>query len=433
VNKPSYRAAARHHNFASTAAAEPRAGVSIDVALLTGGGDRPYAYGMATALMSKGIHLDLIAGDDLDGPEFHGSPAVTFFNLRGNQRTDASALAKISRVIRYYLRLLAYAAMAKPRIFHILWNNKFDLFDRTLLMLYYKLLGKRVVLTVHNVNTRRRDGTDTPLNRLTLAVQYRLADHLFVHTEKMKRELIEDFAVRTSAVTVVPFGINNAVPHTALTSGEAKRRLGVSDAEKTILFFGVIAPYKGLEHLIGAFEQVAAKRRDYRLVVAGRPRKDAEDYWNATHHRINTSLDPERIIMRIEHVPDEETELYFKAADVIVLPYTRIFQSGVLFLAHSFGLPAIVADIGSLKEDIVEGRTGLSCAPGDPADLARAIEAYFASDLFANLSHCRQHIRDHALKHHSWDTVSSITVDVYARWARRPESDTCSQVLTRGA
>ena len=94
-----------------------------------------------------------------------------------------SALSgKAVRLSTYYLRLLKYAVVAKPRIFHILWNNKFELFDRTLLMLYYRLLGRRVVLTAHNVNAAKRDGRDSLLNRLTLWVQYRLSDHIFVHT-----------------------------------------------------------------------------------------------------------------------------------------------------------------------------------------------------------------------------------------------------------
>ena len=112
VTKGSYGPAA---DAETRAAAERPAGGSIEVALLTGGGDTPYAYGMATALMSKGVRLDVIAGDDLDSPEFHGSPTVTFLNLRGNQRPDASAVAKLARVIRYYIRLLKYAARAKPR------------------------------------------------------------------------------------------------------------------------------------------------------------------------------------------------------------------------------------------------------------------------------------------------------------------------------
>ena len=66
------------------------------------------------------------------------------------------------------------------------------------------------------------------------------------------------------------------------------------------------------------------------------------------------------MILRIQFIPDEEMELYFKAADVLVLPYKEIFQSGVLFLAYSFGLPVIATDVGSFREDIVEGQDGIS-------------------------------------------------------------------------
>ena len=67
-----------------------------------------------------------------------------------------------------------------------------------------------------------------------------------------------------------------------------------------------------------------------------------------------------------EFIPDEETEIYFKAADVLVLPYRHIYQSGVLFLGYSFGLPVLAADVGSLKDEIVEGKTGFVFRPEDP-------------------------------------------------------------------
>ncbi len=183
------------------------------------------------------------------------------------------------RVLAYYARLIRYAASAQPRIFHILWNNKFEAFDRTLLTLYYRLLGKKLVLTVHNVNAGTRDGNDSWLNRVTLKIQYRLCDYLFVHTEKMKAELVQKFGVPESAVGVIPFGINNAAPNTALTPAEARQHLGIAADDKVMLFFGTIAPYKGLEYLVDAFQRIATDDPRYRLVIAGRPRKDGEQYW----------------------------------------------------------------------------------------------------------------------------------------------------------
>ena len=389
------------------------------VALLTGGGDKPYAFGLATELMSRGTVLDLIGSDELDCPEFHCKTGVIFLNLRGNQQPDASLARKISRILVYYAKLVRYASTAKPKILHILWNNRFDLLDRTVLMLYYRLLGKRIVLTVHNVNTSRRDSKDTRFNRLTLRIQYRLTHHIFVHTEKMKLELVEEFGVQRTCVTVIPFGINDAVPSTHLTPADAKQRLSIPDATKTVLFFGNIKPYKGLEYLITSFQQLLTRCEDYRLLIVGRP-DNCEEYWRAIRETIREDVQKARVILRADFIPDDQIEIYFKAADLLVLPYRHIYQSGVLFLGYSFGLPIVAADVGSLKDEVVEGKTGFVFRPEDPVDLARAIEQYFASDLYADLNSRRQEIRDYATERHSWDVVGRITTSVYASLLRTP-------------
>jgi D-inositol-3-phosphate glycosyltransferase len=393
-------------------ATSPRDSGSLEVALLTGGWDTHYAYGLATALLSHGVGLDIVAGDDLGShsPELQSVPRVRFLNLRG-QRPDASFSTKIFRILLYYLRLVRYSATARPRLFHILWNNKFEHVDRTILMLYYKLLGKKILLTVHNVNRGRRDSTDTAFNRLTLRLQYRLADALFVHTDKMRAELAGAFGVREDKVTIIPFGVNNAVPDTDLTAHDAKKRLGITERDKVILFFGNIAPYKGLEYLLAAFRLLSAERDDYCLIVAGRP-KGPSAYWTSIQKEMNSAARG-RVIQRIAYIPDEDIEIYFKAADVLVLPYTEIFQSGVLFLGYHFGLPVIAADVGSLRTDIVEGTTGFIVPPRSAHALAHAIERYFSSPLFNDLANARNAIRDYAGRRNSWDTVGLMTRDVY--------------------
>jgi len=395
----------------------PKAGqpsTECNVALLTGGGDKPYAVGLATALTSAGISVDFIGSDDLSVPKLLNDPRVNFLNLRGDQRPEACLLVKIARLLTYYWRLIRFASTAQPKIFHILWNNKFELFDRTLLMLYYKLLGKKIVLTAHNVNIAERDSKDTLINRLSLRVQYRFSDHIFVHTESMKSELVFDFGVPEEKVSVIPFGINNTVPNTTLSTAEAKRQLGVSNSDKTMLFFGNIAPYKGLEYLIAAFAELLKQDRNYRLIIAGRP-KGSETYWKQVQESILRNGLHNRVIEKIEYVPDDQTELYFKAADVLVLPYTRIFQSGVLFLGYAFGLPAIAADVGSLRDDIVEAKTGFLCRPADAADLARVIRSYFTSDLYHDLDQHRRRIREFANERNSWTKVGEIIEGVYQR------------------
>ena len=384
------------------------------ISVLTAGRDRPYALGLAAALAATGTRFDFVGSNEVDSTELHTLPQINFLNLRGEQSVEAGLLKKSCRVLVYYFRLLGYAITARPKVFHILWNNKFELFDRTALMLFYKLLGKKIAFTVHNVNVRSRDGGDSWLNRATLKFQYRRCDHFFLHTEKMQAELVADFGIPENKTSVIPFGINSTVPDTALTTNEARQRLGLREDEKVLLFFGNIAPYKGVEFLVDAFVQIANQANNYRLIIAGRP-KGSEDYWAGLLAQINASPVRDKIILKIEYVPDAETEIYFKAADVLILPYTHVFQSGVLFLGYNFGLPAIAADVGSLKDEIVESQTGFVFQPRDTADLVRAIEKYFTSELYLNLKNRRQNIREFAHERYSWSKVARITTEVYSR------------------
>jgi len=398
----------------------PHTETPLQVTLLTGGFDRPYVLGLALALAAHGVTLDVIGSDEVYSEELGASPNINFLNLQGGQRSDVIWITKAYRLLVFYTNLILYARTSRSNIFHILWNNKCQLCDRTLMMLYYKLLRKTVVLTVHNVNAAKRDSTDSLLNRLTLRIQYHLSDHIFVHTTKMRNELFEEFGVPLDAVTIVPFGINNAVPITALTSAEARKRLGIRNDEKTILFFGAIRPYKGLEYLVAAFTHVISHRGDCRLIIAGETKKGAEHYVEKIRRAIHNDLSPDHVLQRLEHIPDREIEVYFKAADVLVLPYTRVYQSGVLFLAYSFGLPVLAADVASFKEDVLEGRTGFLCTPRDPVDLARGLMEYFESDLFNELHIRRQEIRDYANTRHSWAIVAQLTRSAYNAHVHTP-------------
>jgi D-inositol-3-phosphate glycosyltransferase len=343
----------------------------------------------------------------------HDSPFFRFLNLRGDQSPRASLPRKVLRLARYYFSLMRYAAAAPSEVLHILWNNKFEHFDRTVLMLYYRALGHRVVMTVHNVNAAARDGRDHWLNRLTLGIQYRLCEHLFVHTPRMRSQLLDEFGISSERVSVIPFGINDTTPKTAVTHAQARNTIGLASSHRVLLFFGQIAPYKGLEYLVAALPLAFADDPALRLVVAGKVKKGCEDYWNGLRRALSRPDIRHRVLQRVEHIPDAEVELYFKAADVLVVPYVEIFQSGVPFLAYSFGLPVIATDVGALRDDVVEGRTGFVCRPQDPQDLAGAIGRYFNDPLYTQLDRTRAMIRAHAIERHSWATVATITEAVY--------------------
>jgi glycosyltransferase involved in cell wall biosynthesis len=251
------------------------------------------------------------------------------------------------------------------------------------------------------------------MNRLGLKFMYKIVDHIIVHTEKMRRQIVREFGVGESKVSVIPHGIVNVISRSDLTSTEAKRKLSLRENERAVLFFGVIAPYKGLEFLLLALSEMKKKRELCKLIIAGRIEKKSKRYWEFIQGIIKDHGLRECVVEKAETIADKDVEIYFKAADVLALPYKCVFQSGVLFLAFNFGLPVIATDVGSLGESIIDRKTGFLCRAGDPVDLADKISRYFRSELFLNLDRNRLRIMEYAKERYSWDDIARKTRSIY--------------------
>lgn len=384
----------------------------MKISLLTGGGDKPYNLGLLEALVQQGIEVDFIANDDMQDAEIAKNSLVNYFNLRGDQCLDAPILDKLIRVLKYYSKLIKYAFQTDSKIFHIQWYNKFIYFDRVLMNLYYKALGRKIVHTAHNINQRQRDGNDNFINRFTLKWSYNIFDHTFVHTPKMKQQLITEYKISEDKISIIQFGINSTVPDTKLSRQQARKVLKLNETQKTLLFFGNIAPYKGLEYLILALPHLKEKFHDIVLLIAGCI-KDCDEYWNKIEKLISELHLRDNVIKKIEYIPDEEVEIYFKAADVLILPYTFVFQSGVIFLSYNFGLPVIASNVGEIENDILEGQTGYVFEKKNHKDLAEKIALYFDGELYQNLETNKNHIISYAKEKYSWEKIGKISYEIY--------------------
>ncbi len=382
------------------------------VAVLTAGKDPHYALGLLQALVDKGVAVDFVANDEMAASPVVRHKLVHYLNLRGDQSSGASFSKKALRLPRYYLKLIRYAIRTQAPLFHILWFNKFEWFDNTLLIALYRLLGKKLVYTAHNVDTKARDGRSGPLNRWSLRYLYRHVDHVFVHAEGMARELHEQFGVDRARVTALPFPVNDVTPRSLLSKPEARNRLGLEPANKVVLFFGNLAPYKGVEYALEAVRILADSDPDIRLLIVGRVKGDPA-YLAKLEGLLTDEVLSKRVVMRQQYVPEDEVGDYFRASDVLVLPYRKIYQSGVIFLSYNQGLPAIAADVGALRESVVEGETGYVCRPEDGHDLAEKLKTYFASSLYRELENRREAIIEHVNRVHSWDQVAAKVVEVY--------------------
>jgi glycosyltransferase involved in cell wall biosynthesis len=397
--------------------ADDAAGCGVKVALLTGGKDVPYVLGLLPELVARGVQVVLVGNSEMAGAQDVASGRVEFHDLVGSLDPDDGPLAKAWRVLSYYGRLLALAVRTDAPLFHILWFRKFALVERTLLIGYFKLLGKKVAFTAHNVDEQARDGrTGTFQNRLSLTFLYRTVDHILVHTPEMKTELVQQFGVFEGKVDVVPLGINDVIPAARASRSEARRQLGLGPDEKVLLFFGNIAPYKGVEDLLRALAILVQEGSRFTLVLAGRVKDGScEAYWAELGGLIEALRLSQYVRKEIRWIPDREVGLFFRAADVAMLPYRRVYQSGVVALAYAQGVPVIASDAGSLKADVIEGETGLNFRSGDVSDLASAIRAYFASELFADLEARSPKIRAHGAEAFSWTRNAELTCAAYRR------------------
>jgi glycosyltransferase involved in cell wall biosynthesis len=281
--------------------------------------------------------------------------------------------------------------------------------------LYLRLLGKKVVFTAHNVDDRARDGVDGGLiDRTSLRVLYRNCDHIFVHTSAMRRELSRRFDVPGDRVTVVPLGVNDVVPTATVPRAVAREKLGIAADARVLLFFGNIAPYKGLEDLVTALAELLREDRRFVLLMAGRVKDRAsEDYWATIERLIDVLSVGSHVRKELRYIPDDEVGLFFRAADVSILPYRRVYQSGVLGLSYAQGLPVIAADVGAMREDVVEGETGFLFTAGDPVNLAAKIRMYFVSELFGDLEARGPKLAAHGAERFSWTSNADRTCAVY--------------------
>jgi glycosyltransferase involved in cell wall biosynthesis len=385
----------------------------MKVALLSAGKDKPYAVGITKALLSKGLQLDFIGNDAFENEAVFANSSVTYFNLRGDQTQEADLRSKIVRVLKYYAKLIKYTSNSSSTIFHVLWLNKFLFFDSTLLNIFYKLKGKKIVYTAHNVNMKKRDGGDNFLNWFSLYFLYNFVDHIIVHTRKMKEELCTDFRVRPERVTVIPFPLNDTVPSSdSIDSKKAKEILELNDKDFVLMFFGWIAPYKGLDILIDAAKIVIERGYPLKVLIAGEI-KYLKEYWDLVEKKISAAHIENSVIKRIEFIPDHEIEIYFKAADALALPYRFIYQSGPLFLSYYFGLPVIATNVGSFEEDIVEGETGVLATGADPVAIADAIAKCIDSELYKKPEQARKKIIRYAREKYSWSSIAETILKAY--------------------
>jgi glycosyltransferase involved in cell wall biosynthesis len=317
--------------------------------------------GQIIALQELGAHPLLVGSDSwMLEPEI--VPRIAVF--RGTHGTRSRFRKGVGYVVSL-VRLLARIRSSRPHVVH--WQfTELPVAD-VLAMLAIRFLGIPQVYTAHEL----LPWTAGPHHRWLFSRLYSLVDAVVVHNEDQRNEIIRRFSVGSSKVHVAPLGDYAlfATPH--LPQSQARARLGLSADPPVALFFGTIRPSKGLEILLEAWALVAPKMPEAILLVVGKPFKGLDT--KKTIALIERFGIENSVRTRFEQVNPVDTNTYYRAADVVVLPYHAIGSSGVLRYAYNSARPVIATSVGEHGARVVAGQTGHLVPPGNPHALAKVL------------------------------------------------------------
>lgn len=159
-----------------------------------------------------------------------------------------------------------------------------------------------------------------------------------------------------------------------ISKQEARKKLGISDSEKIVLFFGFIRKYKGLDLLLEAMAEVKRQKPGIKLLIAGEFYEDEKPY----RELIDKLGIAGQLILKTDFIPDSEVKYYLCAADAVIQPYRNATQSGVTPLAYYFERPMIVTNVGGLPALVPDGKAGLIVEP-EPKSIADGILRFYES------------------------------------------------------
>ena len=244
---------------------------------------------------------------------------------------------------------------AEPGLLHIHWTGPIlqwargpfrakqvlDLFAD--LLRQFKEQGGRLIWTVHNVlpHDANHRWAEIQLARV-LADQ---ADRIHILSNATLDAVRPYYELPRERVRLVEHSSYDDVYPNWISRAAARERLGIAEHDKAIIALGGIRPYKGLSRLLAIFEELSDVDPTLRLLVAGKPGR----FPGVDELQSKCEVHP-RIVSRFDHVPDSQLQVWMKAADLAVLPYAGILNSGALLLAQTFGLPVVAPRTGAILD-----------------------------------------------------------------------------------
>ena len=358
-----------------------------------------YLFGQLDGLKNNEVDISLYTNNKTDNPNIED---VKFHSYYNNLFSSKFRFVSGFRWVLGSLKSIIHARFSGVSFFHfhIFYTNILVLFN----LLLVKLVRGKVVLTIHDVTSF----ADRNRSSFIANLIYKLTDAVLIHNEFSKEEFIKLTSVSKNDIHIVPHG--NYTPFIKIRKDKTQSRAKLElPQEKTILlFFGMIKKVKGLEVLLKSMRKVIDKNPDVVLLIAGKP---WENDFSIYQKIIDVNSLCENVILHTKFIDYEDVEHYYCASDLVVLPYKKIYQSGVLMMTLSYERPALVSDLPPLIEVITDNENGFLFSSENEEDLTNKILKIISDK--ENLEKVRLKGIETVNTKYGWDEIGRLTKKAY--------------------
>jgi glycosyltransferase involved in cell wall biosynthesis len=264
--------------------------------------------------------------------------------------------------------------------------------------------GSKIVLTVHDL-LPHDTGEE---HRATFNKLYRGMDAIICHADAVRARLAMEFAVPDYKISVIPHGpFFYDLPATG--GEETLRSFALEPGKVMVLWQGIIFPYKGIELLLRAWQQVEAKRDNACLVIAG---TGAPELLQEIRAQVE-GLELKHVKLYFRFVSSQELVALYRAADVVVYPYRAITTSGALATGLAMGKAIVASDLPVFRELLTDRENALLVAPHDCNALAGALLEMIQNSALRERLVAK--VRAMEFGDASWRLIAMQTMAVYRR------------------
>jgi len=356
------------------------------------GGMEFYDYGLALGLAKNNVTVHYFTCINTEEINYEN----VFLHYSFGDIWKHGKIAKLIKLLKGNLKAFKFSKVNNInhvhfQFFHLGTQN-------IIVLLLAKCYCLKTIVTLHDVDSLRNNNN----NRIFQKIAFLFINHFIVHNQFSFDELKKK-NINESKIDIIPHG--NYLTFIKPINYPIRK-----DNQFRLLFFGQIKEVKGLDILIRAVSIAIKQNKNIHLTIAGKPWGTSKDYYE----KLIEELDIESAVnTEFGYIENDQVKNYFQNCDVVVLPYKKIYQSGVLLLSMSYGRVTLCSDLDAFKEIITNKENGYLFESESENSLSEQI--IDIANNYKNLNNVRSNALKKLRKEFNWEVIGMQTKKIYEK------------------